>query len=923
MILGPFQNHTEVLDMSVEDQLERYLKVIFPFKERYVKFGTKIPTYTEDEETGEIIKGDKDEYYFFSLEMSRRNIGIALLATWDKFKKKTPPYIHITTTTEDTETGPVDNKHICKVFAAKYKYGVDKHKKGDANLPFKDLDSGLQSLNDLFKYHAIPPNMYIDNGNEIICLWSTEQNLSTLSVEEYMDLAQAIFFSGLSKEKRSKYSNELMSPMSKLPLLEREYYDGEGKFTQKTHIVDRPELKVAEEAYSLDHIEGRVIEFSNNDISSRLKIKFKMEAYRSQVRKIGKKAIKIIGDSHDLNHPTGIKPYTSLAQKEHWILSLLLNHGFNLDEILHFFETEVPHKEEDAKWYHLKSELEKIAWVREKCNDPNWMPEHYPEMMLARKYAFLTVPKGCKYAEVRPKQLSAWMKAHSFSYYKDFRRDENIVRLWTGQYWTPANEHNVHLYLSDKFGAMGIALDSKAIYEAFKRCKWDQIYYPEIDIIYYKSMIPIPFRNGTLRVYPQHGSTEQRFNHELTESRHARNKTYKRKHGARYALDINYDPSNFDEIETDDGIKYPYMNGFIYKEQLEPLFDEANRKILQMFLGACLVPSLRLDHVLVIMSQGGEGKSTLADTFISMFVKDTGSNVNMKSWNIKFENIEFIESVVNISDEQISYDSDDNIFKQVTGGGFRPIQEKGQPVERARIHAKHIFTVNAVPKGQVQKALRRRFKFIEMKSLPLGKQKTGFKSKYKQHRSELMAFALHGLQMLIENRFEIPDGDDKLTKEWLSQDHYGLFIIDCIEPDLWTNAWISARKLHVAFHRWLDEMQATEYDTRRKKTIPQLSRILKERFSAMTEYEYVQSGVIKNDPETGKQARGFTDIKLVGDWGLTQDEMMAQEREEMEAQIQKASKPKKADNPMEEFIGAEDDSEEVDTNAGMSDNDSE
>ncbi len=157
-------------------------------------------------------------------------------------------------------------------------------------------------------------------------------------------------------------------------------------------------------------------------------------------------------------------------------------------------------------------------------------------------------------------------------------------------------------------------------------------------------------------------------------------------------INANYDPEatcpNFrkfiDSILIDD-------NGKPDKELI---------KVVQEFFGYCLFPKIKYHKALILYGEGSNGKSVLISV-LEELLKNHVSNVHYESIGSDlFATSDMAGSLLNISSELSAKAClNDSIMKQIIAGDTIRAQRKHKPAFDFKPFAKHIITVNTLPRS--------------------------------------------------------------------------------------------------------------------------------------------------------------------------------------------------------------------------------
>lgn len=140
--------------------------------------------------------------------------------------------------------------------------------------------------------------------------------------------------------------------------------------------------------------------------------------------------------------------------------------------------------------------------------------------------------------------------------------------------------------------------------------------------------------------------------------------------------------------------------------------DEVVRENFLQYIGACLVPDLKISKILFCIGTGGNGKGTIL-SMISEIFGNKCSSVKFSYMDDKFATYDLYGSWINIDPDSVMSGITQKsiaIIKTCTGDGTIVIQKKfGQPFKYVPL-AKFIVACNQIPAlGDVNEAITRRF----------------------------------------------------------------------------------------------------------------------------------------------------------------------------------------------------------------------
>jgi len=150
------------------------------------------------------------------------------------------------------------------------------------------------------------------------------------------------------------------------------------------------------------------------------------------------------------------------------------------------------------------------------------------------------------------------------------------------------------------------------------------------------------------------------------------------------------------DVEYDEDAEAPRWDRFLVE-----IFEDDPAKILalQSFFGYCLLPDCRYQRCMFMIGVGANGKSVACDTLVSILGPANVCSLPIQLMGQRFLIGELNNKLVNIATEMATNQPIDTAnFKDAVAGGLLTADQKhGKPFKFYPI-AKHIFSMNEVPK---------------------------------------------------------------------------------------------------------------------------------------------------------------------------------------------------------------------------------
>ena len=121
-------------------------------------------------------------------------------------------------------------------------------------------------------------------------------------------------------------------------------------------------------------------------------------------------------------------------------------------------------------------------------------------------------------------------------------------------------------------------------------------------------------------------------------------------------------------------------------------------EVLQEFFGWCLVDDLRLEKFLMLVGEGGNGKSTMLDVLQAMIGHDNCSHLSLNNIGDRFMRGSMQDKLVNISSDMSRVSkTDEGILKMLVSGDLICTDRKNKSAIMMKPTAKLVFACNELP----------------------------------------------------------------------------------------------------------------------------------------------------------------------------------------------------------------------------------
>ncbi|MBU1128991.1 MAG: hypothetical protein KKE01_07955, partial [Candidatus Omnitrophica bacterium] len=179
--------------------------------------------------------------------------------------------------------------------------------------------------------------------------------------------------------------------------------------------------------------------------------------------------------------------------------------------------------------------------------------------------------------------------------------------------------------------------------------------------------------------------------------------------------------------------------------------DETLRKCLQEFAGLCLTPDIKYQRFMILLGEGGTGKSTFINAVVGMLGRDNVSACSLHQLGEQFGLAPLIGKNLNIAGEVQDIDvKGEGILKQIAGGDTVEIDRKYKDTLNLVLTTRMIFAANQVPKFADKSAgLWRKLLLIPCEVvIPPDKRDMDLAKKIQSEMPGVFNWALEGLKNL-------------------------------------------------------------------------------------------------------------------------------------------------------------------------------
>lgn len=217
-------------------------------------------------------------------------------------------------------------------------------------------------------------------------------------------------------------------------------------------------------------------------------------------------------------------------------------------------------------------------------------------------------------------------------------------------------------------------------------------------------------------------------------------------------LSINQIPHEFHKEEKMKILE----GGFAIKAYLSySIPDAEEQRMLWEYLGYCMTMDMQMQKFLMLLGNGGTGKSVLINLFQKIIGTENTANISPQDLNKRFYATCLFGKQLNACGDIPcrAMDSTD-VIKKATGEDTLIFERKGQDAMQFVSHAKLLFSANDMPENLEEKsdAFYRRLLILDMNMvIPKEKRDPMLKAKMEQEIEYAIHMAVDALKDLYEN----------------------------------------------------------------------------------------------------------------------------------------------------------------------------
>ena len=310
----------------------------------------------------------------------------------------------------------------------------------------------------------------------------------------------------------------------------------------------------------------------------------------------------------------------------------------------------------------------------------------------------------------------------------------------------------------------------------------------------------------------------------------------------------------------------------IWLSFMKTLFHEEDIRVVQEFLGYCLVPNTLCQTSLFITGEGGEGKSRITIMLEHILGENSVVIGDFKGLQDKFS-MSSLDNQMLFIDDDLSLDALDdtsNFKKIVTAETMLEVEPKGKPKYKTKLYSRILCCGNGAVTSKFDRSDGFYRRLLVCKVKPIAKDRKvdrRLSEKLKKESEGIINWMLEGLLRVVNNGFVI-DPSDRMAgnvKELRdNSDTISLFMKDeqYIEYTLNEDDRVSIKQLHEAYEDWCNR---NAYICIHKNSFSKtIRRVYKQLLKDQTDDSDLAMSLVNIERATidGKQVRSCCGIRI-------------------------------------------------------------
>lgn len=407
----------------------------------------------------------------------------------------------------------------------------------------------------------------------------------------------------------------------------------------------------------------------------------------------------------------------------------------------------------------------------------------------------------------------------------------NDVVYSNGAFYTPDGLETQDKILRDitdsiyEYFPINLATHAKKSFDALK-------FLSAKDKFTFADRLQIPFKNGELYI---HKDKEWEFHLDKFDP-------------VPYRLPVRYTPINKPK-DT------PYFDMW-----LKDLFIEDDIKTIQEYLGYCLLPTTKGQKALIIIGNGGEGKSIMADILNSILGKAMSAPQDVTKFLEERFMVAELENQLVIYDDDLSekmLESSATFKKMVTNKMYITADRKGAPPFKFQPFARFIMLSNSMLESKYDSsdAFFRRLLPIQVKPKnPDREDIPNLGELIRNEKDGILQWALVGLKRLLDNNFEftISDRSSYIVNDYQAiANHMPEFMEECFIEDGTKD--FTTKEMYQTYKQWVT---TKEYNAKSQRSVSKWISNEHERYKLVRD-----KNIVRGDKKSRGYRNGYFKMK--------------------------------------------------------------
>jgi putative DNA primase/helicase len=244
-----------------------------------------------------------------------------------------------------------------------------------------------------------------------------------------------------------------------------------------------------------------------------------------------------------------------------------------------------------------------------------------------------------------------------------------------------------------------------------------------------------------------------------------------------------------------------------FKRLIGRLYGSESLDYIFQWFGYCLYRGYPVHEMLILVGNGGTGKSTLIDLLCLFVGEDAFTSLQLKKLvniNDRFSRASLVGKTLAFDDDALAANlGDGSDLKALVGGNAITIEPKGKPAFNYRNYAKLLFAMNSLPSSNdTANGLGRRLAILRTKGTFELDEYCRLYGEAKNELSGIFNEAMVGLKkVLADGRFSRPQTSIDAVKTWQKENNtVELFADESLEID--KNAKESVQEVYDKYQEW-------------------------------------------------------------------------------------------------------------------------